>query len=794
MKNEFHHFVRIFLAVFLFVSIVSAGSNVNSVGRSPNRASGVVVDTPKISIPIVINLNYLWSYGLMFGVHPDATTGIDTSLGEREYPPLAIGGGDAKFRTPGGNTILDLHPYTGAGQTDTYVIRIPFENSDTDLFPIIFSWPKLNSYYSGSVRFKSDSTGSIFDIDMKTRTSYVLTQNDYPLPPGMSILSVYIVAEGPLPGNSLPVVTTFGVGNGGFQGIVNAITPPVNLGKTSAATTVWFEYGPTFAYGASTATQIVSDGSMTNVSSPFDVSTLPPNSRYHVRAVAQTASGTFYGGDRLISNGSPTVGGYADTGKFRTGTYFDWSHATDAWGKRKAVKAKNDKVSYTFNLVVPATNPAPTSLLIKLNTVGYYSLAVWSGKGNTTPITWGPCFQFIGNSKIKVSLADCPPSPLLPGDVIEFDGVSDGKKQLKVDYQWLNATDKILSKGSIPSGPLTPGDTIKAFAFILRMPNLHNVGEGIYGGVMQTPVVITVGTNNDIHGAHTVYLPKYQDVLKSLVKQQKGGDLYHVNAPRCLNTFDKNLNAILTAQKGLPPDKHNNILFAEQLVLKMNIMASDSDIFPQGFGDLIYDNSAFTPTAFDGKTVRQIVALADSFLGCEESPEIDADSSVYQSVLHMINGAFSAPDPIDTASWNGKKVICTGYKTVAEVPFLYPNPTAAPIIAASPNLKGLLFNLPRSFELSQNYPNPFNPTTTIKFNLPASALVTLKVYNVLGQEVMRLLDGEMMDDGEQEVQFNASDFASGVYFYRLEAQTVIDQEKGLLGEKLTAIKKMMLVK
>ncbi|GAB4327776.1 MAG: hypothetical protein Kow0037_01610 [Calditrichia bacterium] len=89
--------------------------------------------------------------------------------------------------------------------------------------------------------------------------------------------------------------------------------------------------------------------------------------------------------------------------------------------------------------------------------------------------------------------------------------------------------------------------------------------------------------------------------------------------------------------------------------------------------------------------------------------------------------------------------------------------------------------MPTGFELAQNYPNPFNPTTTIRFTLPISANVSLKVFNVLGEEVATLLNGKQTA-GVHEVQFDASNLTSGVYFYRLE------------GEGFSQTKKMFLLK
>lgn len=76
--------------------------------------------------------------------------------------------------------------------------------------------------------------------------------------------------------------------------------------------------------------------------------------------------------------------------------------------------------------------------------------------------------------------------------------------------------------------------------------------------------------------------------------------------------------------------------------------------------------------------------------------------------------------------------------------------------------------LPEGFSLSQNYPNPFNPTTNINFSLGKASAVKLTVYNVLGQKVATVIDSHM-NPGSYTVQFDGSNLASGVYFYRFEA-------------------------
>ena len=86
---------------------------------------------------------------------------------------------------------------------------------------------------------------------------------------------------------------------------------------------------------------------------------------------------------------------------------------------------------------------------------------------------------------------------------------------------------------------------------------------------------------------------------------------------------------------------------------------------------------------------------------------------------------------------------------------------------------------PMRFVLSQNYPNPFNPTTTIGYDIPERSIVTLTVYDILGRRAETLVDSEQQP-GHYQVTFDASRLASGVYFYRLQAENYVGEKKLVL--------------
>ena len=100
----------------------------------------------------------------------------------------------------------------------------------------------------------------------------------------------------------------------------------------------------------------------------------------------------------------------------------------------------------------------------------------------------------------------------------------------------------------------------------------------------------------------------------------------------------------------------------------------------------------------------------------------------------------------------------------------------------------LKYTAPGEYALLQNYPNPFNPTTTIKYDLPFDSKVSLKIYDILGNEVRILVD-QNQTAGYKEIKFNGSSLASGVYIYRMIANNSANKQANFV-----SIKKMLMIK
>jgi hypothetical protein len=295
----------------------------------------------------------------------------------------------------------------------------------------------------------------------------------------------------------------------------------------------------------------------------------------------------------------------------------------------------------------------------------------------------------------------------------------------------------------------------KEMELLLPMPNISNVGgelfkdRGFLGG-------FKIGIPQ-VPGASQfawVKLSNWQDVQKTL-KDNSG---YHIGNPTGFVRFT-NKQLISGLQKCLPPKKFNNRLFAEVVALKFNIVASKLDRTPGGFGELIFDEGGTNP--LNGLTLELIANKADSALTYWSTTPFSL-YPILDNAIHKINSAFKGP--IDTVSF-GRYTSLTGVKLLSQVSFLALKNKISQNNNLHPNTDN--YEKPDEVSLAQNYPNPFNPVTKIEFQLPMDAIVTIRVYDILGREIVKLAENQEFYLGTNVLEFNGSRLPAGVYFYSI---------------------------
>jgi hypothetical protein len=435
----------------------------------------------------------------------------------------------------------------------------------------------------------------------------------------------------------------------------------------------------------------------------------------------------------------------------------------------KFVKAKPDRVEFSFRVHSPAT--AALALKFSMKTSGAITLG--PGGGDTI-VTWADL------------AAIATPAPVAGGTTLTVSGIGSKGKRLSATYVW-SVTPSPL-KGSVPD------TSYSVNVPRLPMPNRVNLlyelfRRSAFGTGLE--VGIPVPDSPKVHG--WVSAPKYTDVLKSLFDKNAG---MHTGDPRNFDLFISG-KPLLGRIKSLSPAKYNNRLFADALVLKLNIAASGQQITPPGFGSLLYDDGTGSPLC--GRSLLSIAELADSMLSAKSAPGLfrskaDYDGAIgykkLDSVIDRINSAFEGP--IDTAEGGfSGSLSLRGTRQLMDVAILKTGgmnepSTGAVFFSSQPPVA-------EEFKLLQNYPNPFNPATTISFSLPGASIVTLTIFNILGQEVGRPLDHVPLDEGETHLLFDARSLASGVYLYRLLAVEDQTWEEGLSSPRTFVTSRKMMI-
>ncbi|MBI3193169.1 MAG: InlB B-repeat-containing protein [Ignavibacteriae bacterium] len=439
----------------------------------------------------------------------------------------------------------------------------------------------------------------------------------------------------------------------------------------------------------------------------------------------------------------------------------------------KAVAKKATRVEFSFFVVVDANdvNDLHFELAKGIDTTFDFTIT-------PIPVSAIP----VATSSLKkwdVTFA----SVLNIGDTVVVSGFGNKGSVQKVQMYWWTKDNVIVGKKKSTGAVFTKN--------ILRlpMPNRVNLAKETYeqGAFTTTNGMVAGVARSDSPKAYGwVTLKKYTDVMTSLKVVSRSVVNLHDGAAKGFEKYisGKNIVGKLTS---LPPTKQDNKLFANLVGLKLSIAASALENTPLGFGELLFEDTA--SNSLNGLMLKQIAAEADTMMTGYVGRTFE-NAATYDNLYNSINRVLVAFEgAMDTISFSNK-FVATGTAQLLDVPFLRANTSVLPERITP--LEFIEQQIPEQYSLQQNYPNPFNPATTIQFELPVQSQVTLKIYNLLGQEVATILDRQQMEEGTQEVEFNAEGIGSGVYFYRLVANEMNDED-GLVNSFET-VKKMILMK
>jgi hypothetical protein len=253
---------------------------------------------------------------------------------------------------------------------------------------------------------------------------------------------------------------------------------------------------------------------------------------------------------------------------------------------------------------------------------------------------------------------------------------------------------------------------------------------------------------------------------------------------------------------------NGNIGWAEGVMLRMNILASDTGVTPRNFGSLMLDTSyTLFGKEMEGLTIYEVADYWDSLMthyerygigGTNSTADYDILTDFSKKVLRRINAGFYAAWDSTTYTVNTDAVknkvkpydylvTLKGTKSASEVGIVKRGKIVTPQYVTQQRT----IEIPEHAMLEQNFPNPFNPSTVIPFVINFSSEVSLKIFNVLGQEVATLLNNDEYDEGEYEINFDASQLPTGIYFYRLSGNIT---DESVSNNSFMIVKKMLFVK
>jgi len=249
---------------------------------------------------------------------------------------------------------------------------------------------------------------------------------------------------------------------------------------------------------------------------------------------------------------------------------------------------------------------------------------------------------------------------------------------------------------------------------------------------------------------------------------------------------------------GMTVDDSNNLYVVASMVAKVykvNLITQEYSVFvPSGIStrpqDIIYDrnyNRLIICSWYDNSPI-QAVDLNDSTIsnlvltttGNCDGLALDGNGNYYFSTwltnaVYSYDTTFTNPPVLFSSGHNGPSNICFNKKdNIIVVPNFNSNSVNLVPVLPSPVEDGNIE--PTEFNLFQNYPNPFNPNTKISYRLSVSSFVSLKVYDVLGNEIETLIN-EIKSAGDYQLDYFANELSSGIYFYSMIAGDFIKTMK-----------------
>jgi DNA/RNA endonuclease YhcR with UshA esterase domain len=321
-------------------------------------------------------------------------------------------------------------------------------------------------------------------------------------------------------------------------------------------------------------------------------------------------------------------------------------------------------------------------------------------------------------------------------------------------------------------------------------------------GTIPVPMVVTVAdimTDGE----------KYESMLIKVnaIEATGGGDAWPTEGNNANITMtDGYMNFTMRVDKDLELDGQTEPVYPANVTGVLGQYDSNTppnagyQLFPRYYDDIEQNAPAppspyffftdETAAAFDGKTVAVNSNDEEFTFVWDQAVDLNGDNLIYQLQM-IVDGAsvdFNAADTFMVLT--GQQIISALSNTSQTVDITVRTKGSESALVPSVDTLSVTFDIlvgvdeesiiPKEFFVDQNYPNPFNPTTNIKFGLPAQAEVNLIIYDILGREVARLVNNQIMNAGTYEFSYDASNLASGTYIYRLQADQKVEVKKMML--------------